>query len=48
MAEAGRLKDPIHHQRDHWKGRFFGGPAAFEVPADVQVDISIAESGMWV
>lgn len=48
MAEAGRLKDPISHKRDPWKGRFFGEPVAFEVPADVRVEISIAESGMWV
>lgn len=48
MAGAGRLKYSINHKRDDWKGRLMREHITFEVPADVQVEISIEELGVWV
>lgn len=38
----------MNHGRDHWKGSFMGKHVASEVPADVQVEISMEELGAWV
>lgn len=48
MAKARKLKDPINHGRHHWKGSFMGEHVVFEVPLDVQVEISMEELSIWV